>query len=160
MNREERNVRNILVVDDDINVVQALRRICLDPSVLPVLENIQVFEYVSAVGAIEHAREQPVDLVISDFRMPDMDGALFLQHVKAAQPEVVGINLCPSTDTMELLDAIDRTEIPVFIHQPWNDNELKATIAEVLKYHGILCENRRLADEIRAQRNRVAHERH
>jgi response regulator RpfG family c-di-GMP phosphodiesterase len=149
-------VRNILLVDDDISVVRALKRICLDPSVLPVIENIQVFEYVSAVSAVEHARERPVDIVISDFRMPDMDGAVFLSAVKAAQPEAVGINLCPPTDTMELLDAIDRTEIPLLIDRPWNDTDLKATIAEVLKYHGLLCENRRLADEIMAQRASLA----
>jgi len=75
-------VASLLIVDDEPNVLNALRRMCLNRTMLPAIPDPSVTTLASPIEAIDYLRDHPVDLVISDFRMPDMDGATFLTRVK------------------------------------------------------------------------------
>ncbi|CAG1009164.1 Hydrogenase transcriptional regulatory protein hupR1 [Burkholderiales bacterium] len=143
----------ILLVDDEPNVLSALRRMCMNASAPPALDDPQVTVFTSPVGALDYLRDHPVELVISDYRMPGMDGATFLARVKALRPDTARIILSACTDMDGIVRAINEAGIFRFVNKPWSDAELKSTIADVLAHRALLAENRRLADEVRAQRS-------
>jgi two-component system, probable response regulator PhcQ len=109
--------------------------------------------FTSPIEALAHVREHPVDLVISDYRMPDMDGASFLASVKERQPDAARIIMSACSDIDGIVRAVNHAGIFRFVSKPWSDPDLKAAIIEVLAHRGLLLENRRLADELRAQRD-------
>ena len=77
----------LLIVDDEPNVLSALRRMCMNRVALPAIPDPHVVTFTSPHDAIDHVRKHAVDVVISDYRMPEMDGATFLTMVKKLQPD-------------------------------------------------------------------------
>ncbi len=75
----------LLIVDDEPNVLNALRRMCLNRAAAPAISDPNVMTFTSPLHALEHVREHPVDLLISGHRMPEMD-ASFLTRVRELQP--------------------------------------------------------------------------
>jgi len=143
---------SLLIVDDEPNVLNALRRMCLNRTMLPAIPDPSVTAFTSPLDAIDYLRDHPVDLVISDFRMPDMDGATFLTRVKALRPDTARIILSACADLDGIARAINEAGIFRFVSKPWSDPELKAAIVDVLAYRSLQLENRRLANEVRQQR--------
>ncbi len=143
---------NLLVVDDEANVVSALRRMLLNPAALPALREPHLTTFTSPVEALEYVASHHLDLVISDYRMPVMDGVSFLTRVKELQPDAARIILSAYADMEGIVRAINEAGIFRFISKPWSDAELKAIVAQVLAHRELLVENRRLADEMRVQR--------
>jgi DNA-binding NtrC family response regulator len=147
---------SLLVVDDEANVVSALRRMLLNPAALPALREPHLTTFTSPVEALEHVAHHHVDLVISDYRMPVMDGVSFLTRVKELQPDAARIILSAYADMEGIVRAINEAGIFRFISKPWSDAELKAIVVQVLAHRELLVENRRLADEMRVQRGVIS----
>jgi response regulator RpfG family c-di-GMP phosphodiesterase len=143
----------LLIVDDEPNVLNALRRMCLNRAAKPALQEPKVTTFTSPLLALNFLRDHPIDLVISDFRMPDMDGATFLTRVKELQPDAARIIISACTDMEGIIRAINDAGIFRFVSKPWTDDDLKVTIMEVLAHRDLLLENRLLADQVRRQRN-------
>jgi DNA-binding NtrC family response regulator len=143
---------HVVIVDDEPNVLRALQRMCLNPLGAPALPaDLKVSTFAVPAQALEYLATHAVDLVISDYRMPLMDGATFLTRVKKLQPDAVGIILSANTDMDGITRALNQAGIFRFVAKPWNDTELRATIANVLAERRLFLENRQLADEARAQ---------
>jgi len=142
----------IMVVDDEEGIVNSLKRV-LKP------EGYEVVVFTEGGRAIEYARDEKVDLVISDYRMPKMDGVAFLTEFKQSQPDAMRLILSGYTDLDALMGAINQAEIYRFISKPWHDYDLKATISSALAHYEMLNENRRLADQIREQQSRLEQQR-
>ncbi|KAF0191823.1 MAG: response regulator receiver [Gammaproteobacteria bacterium] len=136
---------NIMLVDDEQNILSALRR------VLAKQRDWEVEVYSSAKEALRRATTKNFDLFLSDFRMPEMDGVQFLTEVKALQPEAMRLILSGYTDLQALMDAINKANIYRFVTKPWNDFDLVTVIRQALEYRDVLVENRRLADRVREQ---------
>ncbi|HSC99454.1 MAG TPA: response regulator [Casimicrobiaceae bacterium] len=147
---------NLLIVDDEPNVLSALRRLCQNSAILPALPDPSVTTFSSPLAALAHVAAHKVDLVISDYRMPDMDGAVFLTRVKELQPDAARIILSACTDMDGIIRAINHAGIFRFVGKPWSDHDLKAAIVDVLAHRNLLLENRRLADELRSQRGVIS----
>ena len=143
---------SLLIVDDEPNVLNALRRMCLNRTMLPAIPDPSVTAFTSPLEAIDYLRDHPVDLVISDYRMPDMDGATLLTRVKALRPDTARIILSACADLDGIARAINDAGIFRFVSKPWSDPELKAAIVDVLAFRSLQVENRRLANEVRQQR--------
>jgi DNA-binding NtrC family response regulator len=137
-------VNRILLVDDEANVLKALRRV-----LAPERYEIELFEDPQA--ALIRAAVERFDLVLSDYRMPRMDGVEFLGAFKDVSPDTVRLILSGYADLDALMGAINHAEIYRFISKPWQDYDLKATLADALRHRDMLLENRRLADRVRAQ---------
>jgi len=144
---------SLLIVDDEPNVLNALRRLCQNCAIPPAIADPSVTTFTSPLEALEYADEHAVDLVISDYRMPGMDGASFLAGVKKRQPDAARIIMSACSDIDGIVRAINGAGIFRFVSKPWSDPDLKTAIIEVLAHRGLLLENRRLADEVRAQQN-------
>ena len=147
---------SLLIVDDELNVLNALRRMCLNRTMLPAIPDPSVTTFTSPLEAIEYLRDHPVDLVLSDFRMPEMDGAAFLTRVKDIRPDAARIILSACADIDGIARAINDAGIFRFVTKPWSDTELKAAIVSVLAFRNLQLENRRLANEVRQQRSTIS----
>ena len=147
---------NLLIVDDEPNVLNALRRMCQNSAIAPAIPDPSITTFTSPLQAVKYVSEHRVDLVISDYRMPEMDGAVFLTRVKELQPDSARIILSACTDMDGIVRAVNHAGIFRFVSKPWSDHDLKTTILEVLAHRNLLIENRRLADEVRSQRGVIS----
>lgn len=133
----------ILFVDDEPNVLRALRRLFLDDD----------YEILTAPGAQEGLRileeTQPVQVVISDYRMPGIDGVEFLREVCRRWPDTVRIVLSGYADTATVVDAVNEGQIYKFIAKPWDDHDLRVTVANALERHRLVTENARINEELK-----------
>lgn len=142
---------SLLIVDDEPNVLNALRRMCMNRAAMPAIPDPHVATFTSPHDALDHLRAHPVDIVISDYRMPEMDGATFLTMAKRLQPDAARMVLSAFTDLDGIVRAINDAGIFRFVAKPWTDADLRASIVQVLEHRHLLLENRRLADEVRKQ---------
>lgn len=139
--------RRVLVVDDEPNIVSAVQRELNSPPF--VRYSYTVEGHTDPAQALARAREQAFDAVISDYRMPGMDGVDFLKAFAALQPDCPRIVLSGQTDMDALIRMINETHIYRFIPKPWHDYYLKGSVAQALDHGGVLRENRRLAGLVR-----------
>ena len=127
----------LLFVDDEPSILSALRRLFR-----PQGYRILVAEGGAAGLAI--LEQENVDLVISDMRMPEMDGATFLKQVRNRWPQAVRILLTGYADMTSTVAAINEGEIYRYIAKPWDDVEIVKTVKDVLERQQLEKENRRL----------------
>jgi sigma-B regulation protein RsbU (phosphoserine phosphatase) len=120
------NEMTLLVVDDEINVRKALARI------LSSSDYRLIFAEDGQEG-LRKIKAQQIDLVISDARMPGMDGITFLSKVGEIQPDAAQIMLTGSSDLDLLKGAVNDCRLSRFVTKPWDANELVATVEAVLK---------------------------
>jgi response regulator RpfG family c-di-GMP phosphodiesterase len=138
------NSASLLLVDDEPGILSALRRL-----LRPAGYRIQTAE--SGRAGLEILERDAVDLVISDMRMPEMDGAAFLERVRAQWPETTRILLTGYSDVTSTIDAINRGEIFRYIAKPWDDNDLRLIVRDALERRRLQNENARLLALTQAQ---------
>jgi DNA-binding NtrC family response regulator len=143
----------ILIVDDELAILHALQRLlrAVPCTYANMVFPLQVEIFTSPKDALHRVAQTPFDLVLTDYRMPEMDGVALLTQVRAIQPDTARLILSGYADLNVLVRAINDVEIYRFIAKPWNDYELVAAIAQALHNRDLLLENRRLADEARAE---------
>ena len=146
----------IMLVDDELNILRSLRR-----AIVAMPEHkfggkliIETFEQPQA--ALERASACAFDLVISDFRMPEMDGVSFLSALIEIQPNIARLMLSGYADLQSVVAAINRVHIFRFIAKPWDDYELETAISQALQTRHLEIENKRLADLIRVQQGQLS----
>lgn len=141
---ENNELIKILCVDDERNVLRALERIFLDDD----------YEIVLAGSGDEGLRVMeesgPFQVVISDYRMPVMNGVEFLKAVYERWPETVRIVLSGYADAGAIVSAINEGHIYRFIPKPWNDDELRVTIQNCLERYFLQKKNRELLEQLAA----------
>lgn len=123
----------ILCVDDEPSILSALKRVFRPHGIMVLTAN-------SGQEGLDLLAQEPVDLVISDMRMPQMDGAQFLAEVFARWPETKRILLTGYADANATVSAINEGHIWRYIAKPWNDAELVSAVQQALA-------NRRLTNE-------------
>jgi YesN/AraC family two-component response regulator len=141
----------ILIVDDEESILKSLRRLL---SLTPCTAGEETYKLTvdicsSPQEALEKAHHTAYDLVLSDFRMPVMNGVQFLKAMREIQPDAARLILSGYADLNGLIDAINEAGIVRFISKPWNDYELVATLGQVLALRDLSLENQRLADQAR-----------
>ena len=139
----------LLIVDDEENVLHALRRI---------LSKVKKWRLVTAsdpLQALDIARSASFDLILSDYRMPEMNGVEFLIHTKRFNPDAMRLILSGATDFTGLVNAVNKAEIYRFISKPAQSYDLISTIEQALQYHQIAKENKMLAEQVRSQQQEL-----
>lgn len=127
----------ILFVDDETNILNSLRRLFR-----PL--NYKIHTAESGVEALALLENEPVDLVISDMRMPQMDGAQLLEQVRAKWPNILRILLTGYADVGSTIAAINKGEIYRYIAKPWDDNDIVLVVRHALERKALEQEKRRL----------------
>ena len=134
----------VLFVDDEINILKALQRLLRN-------ESLNVLTASRASEALEILDKAPVEVVVSDQRMPEMSGVDLFSAVRKQHPDVVRIMLTGYTEINTAVEAINRGEIYRLITKPWNDDELRSTIHQALNHAELKNEIRRLNQVTREQ---------
>jgi len=151
-------MHRILLVDDERGVLNALLRLLrLTPIVVRGVEwHPRVDVFTSPAEALRCAAEVAYDLVVSDFRMPEMDGVAVLRRMRELQPDCARVILSGYTDLNGLIGAINEARIDRFVAKPWNDFEFVSTLAQVLEIRALRMENESLADQVRCERGELS----
>ena len=114
----------ILLVDDEHNVCNAITRLLRQDW----RDNALIEAHHRGASALQRAAQEQFDAVVSDYRMPEMDGIEFLTKFRTIQPHTARIILSGTTDFDMLMTAINETEILRFIIKPWDDQELQKAV--------------------------------
>jgi len=141
---EDAAAPTVLFVDDEPSILSALRR----------LVRSQGYRVLLAEGGragLALLEAQAVDLVVSDMRMPEMDGAAFLEQVRQRWPEAGRILLTGYSDITSTVAAINRGEIHRYIAKPWDDRDLLLALRDGLERRRLLRENEQLQRLTQAQ---------
>ena len=146
---------SLLLVDDEPNILRAIER-QLRGITRGSGPAYRVESFTRPAEALARGAEAAFDLVISDFRMPEMDGVTFLRAFRVRQPDAARLILSGQTDFAGLVAAINEAGIRRFLAKPWEEAELIFAVEQALRERTLLLENRRLADELRASLSVVA----
>lgn len=146
-------MHRIVLVDDETNILNALRRLLSRTpcAYAGQIFSLQIATFSQPTEALEYLRHHTVELVISDYRMPDMDGVALLKSCRELQPDCARIILSGYTDLNALIGGINEAQIYRFLSKPWNDYELISAVASALALRQLQQENQRLADQMRLQ---------
>ncbi|MBA1429651.1 response regulator [Pseudomonas fluorescens] len=117
----------VLLVDDEESILNSLRRLLRSQPYDVVLAT-------SGVQALEVMATRPIDLVMSDARMPGMDGATLLAEVHRLYPGTRRILLTGYADLTTIIKAINDGQIHRYISKPWNDEELLLILQQTLEH--------------------------
>jgi two-component system probable response regulator PhcQ len=140
-----------------LSSLSALRR-CLSFINVDMLggEGIRVETFSSADQALARLESDDFDLIISDYRMPEMSGVEFLTRAIQLQPQVARMILSGYADRDAILASINETQVSRFLCKPWDDGELRNLVATTLVQGRIIREALARAAESRAAPGRVA----
>ncbi|CAD6874034.1 HD domain-containing phosphohydrolase [Methylomonas fluvii] len=141
---DPQTVANLLFVDDEPNVLKALRRLFRGAE-------YQVYMAEGGADGLEILAQHPIDLIISDMRMPQMDGAEFLTRAAERWPNIVRILLTGYADIESTIAAVNKGKIYSYCSKPWEDNELKILVNNALEQKRLRDERRQLFDIINRQ---------
>ncbi|MCD6293113.1 MAG: response regulator [Deltaproteobacteria bacterium] len=136
----------ILIVDDEVRVVNAIRRVFSASSFIRVEVATHPDEALSIVQKFADLR-----LVISDYLMPEMDGLEFLSEVSCVKPEIIRMILTGHADLETTLRAINEVGVYKFIIKPWNNHDLYWTVIRALELEEARRENRELKKKLKEQ---------
>jgi len=134
----------VLFVDDELNILKAVKRLLRN-------EPWEVLSASRPQEALELLDTTPVQVVVSDQRMPEMSGVDLLAVVRERHPDLVRMMLTGYTEMNVAVEAINRGEIFRLITKPWNDEELKATLRQAFDHFDLKEEIKRLNQVTREQ---------
>jgi two-component system probable response regulator PhcQ len=126
----------VLAVDDEAYVLRALQRELRGHPFDLVTES-------DPLVALERLKTETFDVIISDCRMPGIDGVRLLTEARKRQPQSVRMMLSGHADMQDLLLSINEAGIYRFIPKPWSMPELSAAMSEALAQRRVLLENER-----------------
>ena len=128
---------DVLVVDDEKNILNSLKR-------LFQIEDIQVFTTDDPVEALSMVRENRIKVIVSDFRMPQINGVDLLVKCREIRPETKRVILTGQIDMVSVIESINKVQLFNFITKPWDDKSLLLIIREAITQFDLIEENKRL----------------
>jgi response regulator RpfG family c-di-GMP phosphodiesterase len=146
----EKGKHTILFVDDEEPILKALMR----------LFRRQNYEILTASGGEEalsllEKEGQRVSVIVSDQKMPKMNGAVFLEKSKHICSDAIRILLTGYSDMDAIVDAVNRGEIHRYLTKPWNDDELVLAVKKAVEQYDLVAENKRLLALTRRQNKQL-----
>ncbi|OQA34819.1 MAG: Cyclic di-GMP phosphodiesterase Gmr [Betaproteobacteria bacterium ADurb.Bin341] len=127
--------RTLLIVDDEANILSALRRMLHQ-------EGYRILTADSASSGLEVLAQNSVQVILSDQRMPEMNGTEFLRRVKELHPNTVRIVLSGYTDLESVTQSINEGALYKFLTKPWTDEQLREQIRDAFRYYDAVIKPR------------------
>ncbi len=131
----------ILLVDDERNITRAIERLFFD-------DGYEIVSAHSGEEGIQALERESFQLIIADYRMEGMDGVEFFRRVYERWPDTIRIILSGYADTGAVVGAINEGRVYKFIPKPWNDEELRHTVARALEAWHLQQDNRVLTERL------------
>jgi len=134
----------VLFVDDEINILKAIQRLLRN-------EPMRVLTATTPAEALEIMNDTPAQVVVTDQRMPTMNGADFLSAIRDQHADAIRMMLTGYTEMNIAVEAINKGEIYRLITKPWNDDELRAILRQAFDHYDLKSEIKRLNTVSREQ---------
>ena len=134
----------LLFVDDEENILKSLNRLFID-------EGYEIVTSTSGEEALERLNGEEISLVISDQRMPGMQGVELLSRIKEISPDTICILLTGYTDIKAAVRAINSGAVYKYVEKPWDDEQCKLTVKRALEQYDLIQRNRKLSNIVREQ---------
>ncbi|MFD2164939.1 HD domain-containing phosphohydrolase [Thalassotalea euphylliae] len=144
---------SVLLLDDEEEVLSALVRV--------LRKDYRIYKFTDPLKALDFYKHTPTHIVISDMRMPKMDGGTFLSEIAKSNDKSKRIALTGHADIDLAQQAINEGHISYYLNKPWNNQELLdklALLVDELKRENLqrnklkllLADNKKLSEKIRA----------
>ena len=130
---------HILIVDDEDMVITSIR------AFLQLETEYAVHGYTLPEEAAKHLQTNPVDVVVSDYLMPKMNGIQFLSKAKQLQPEAARVLLTGHADKQSAIQAINDVGLYQYLEKPWDNSQLLLVIQSAIERTQLL---RKLRDKV------------
>ncbi|MBY0589032.1 hybrid sensor histidine kinase/response regulator [bacterium] len=130
----------LLIVDDEEDVLLSLRSM--------FRREFHVITVPRARDAFTLIENESVQIVISDQRMPDMNGVEFLEQVSRQFPDVIRLMITGYADINSVISAVNQGHVFRYIAKPWDPAELQAAVRQAAEQYRVLAERRRLLHEL------------
>ncbi len=132
---------SVLVVDDEQRSLESIQRILGD--------RFEVFTASDTIQAEEILRQQWIQVMLCDQRMPGMSGVEFSQKVRESYPDVVRIIISGYTEAEDIIAAVNKGGIYQYITKPWHPDELITKLNNAVDLFRLQRENEQLAVELK-----------
>ena len=142
-------MKTVMILDDETKVLSALQRYL-------TRHDWKVHAFTNPEDAIKFAQSTFIPLVISDYRMPEMNGVDFLVEFQKHQPQAFKIILSGQADQEAMTNAINFAEVDRFVHKPWdNDKLLKELESGLARIEKVIADNAKLDDKLSPDELRI-----
>lgn len=129
---------HILLVDDERDIQSFLEDLLTN-------RGYRISKASSGQEALTLLKNDAPDLILSDYRMPDMDGIALLKAAQKICPEAIRVLMTAYGDLKVAMEAINEASVYKFITKPWNNNDLLLTIQRALEHHDLILQQRAFA---------------
>lgn len=141
---------SILYVDDEKNNLLIFKD--------TFRRNYNIFTATSAKEGAEILKNQEIDIILSDQRMPDISGVDFFKQTLKDYPNINRILITGYTDFKAIKSAINDAKIYQYVQKPWREDDLNATIQEALKIYELEKENAELLENLKIANEKLQEE--
>lgn len=135
--------QRIMLIDNEIGLCRMMEAVLRD-------QGYQVKSFTRPVQAVAEFSAGDYDLIISDIKMPEMDGLELLQHIRNRDPEVPVIMITAYATVEMSIQALRRGAYDM-LTKPFEPDELTYRVKNALQHHKLVEENRELREEISGQ---------
>ncbi len=139
---DEKTKINVLYVDDEIDNLNAFKAVFR-----------RYFEVFIAESAMEgkkilENKENNIQIVLTDQRMPEITGVDFLASLVKDSPEIMRVLVTGYADIATVIDAINKGEVYRYVSKPWDNIELKNLILQAFEVYYLRKKNKKLTDDL------------
>ncbi|MFB9136176.1 HD domain-containing phosphohydrolase [Vibrio olivae] len=143
----EKEKLRLLLLDDEQDILKSLTRV--------LRYDYDVVSFDSGSDALAYLQENDAPLIISDMRMPEMDGAEFLSLARQIRPDSLRFLLTGYSDMESTVKAVNEGGIHTYLAKPWDNEAIKQTLAKAAEVFELKREKRRLLGELAAKNQQL-----
>jgi two-component system NtrC family response regulator len=136
-------MNTVLIVDDERNYLAVLEELLSE-------EGYQVITAEGARNGLECIEENDLDVVITDMKMPGMDGMEFMERLQLRQPDLPVIMMTAFGSVEKAVEAMRKGAFD-YILKPFKNEQLKLTISKAIGHYKLVRQNRELARELQGK---------
>jgi signal transduction histidine kinase/BarA-like signal transduction histidine kinase len=150
--KNPKDINTLLVVDDEKEILKALRR--------QFRKKYRVIVADNASLALHTLSKEDVQVIVSDQRMPDMTGTEMFGNIKNRYPDAVRILLTGYSDIQAVIDSINKGSVYQYLVKPWNHEELNDVIEKAFERFWLIRGNQQLLNELKETNQKLEKEIH
>lgn len=140
---------HVLLIDDEDMVITSIR------AFLQLETDYVIHGFNDPQEAVRHLQTNPVDVVISDYLMPKMNGIQMLAKAKELQPEAARVLLTGHADKQSAIQAINDVGLYQYLEKPWDNSQLLLVINSAIERTQLLRHLREKVNELDAAHNNL-----
>lgn len=141
-NGHDRRIPSVLIADDEEMVITSIS------AFLQLETDFAIHGFTDPEEAARFASQNPVDVAVSDYLMPKMNGIQLLGRIKEAQPEASRVLLTGHADKQSAIQAINQVALFQYLEKPWDNAQLLLVIKSGVERTRLFRDLREKVDEL------------